>query len=293
MTALNSSDTGFALDFIALRDEAARDLRDARTEAAPAAAAPSGIKWPKKYDVFGVGVSATTYEQAKDAIIAAAKQRISATVTHMSSHGLCMAGTDAKFREVINDFDIAAPDGQPVRWSLKWFHKQLLPDRCYGPELMIRLCRAAALEGISIYLYGSSDEVLEQLSTNLKKECPGLEIAGVESPPFRKLESHEIDAAIARINDSGAGLVFIGLGCPRQDMFARDHKHKIKAVQLCVGAAFDFHAGNKKMAPRWMQKRGLEWFYRLTQEPTRLWKRYLLIHTTFAYLLTRRLILGR
>ncbi len=280
MTALNSSDTGFALDFLAIRD-------------IPIAAAPRRINWPKKYDVFGVGVSATTYDEARDAIIAAAKQGISATVTHMSSHGLCMAGTDEKFREIINDFDIAAPDGQPVRWTLKWFHKQALPDRCYGPELMIRLCRAAAEERVGIYLYGSSDEVLAQLQENLRKQCPGLIIAGVESPPFRKLEPHEIDAAIARINDSGAGLVFIGLGCPRQDVFAKEHKHKIKAVQLCVGAAFDFHAGNKKMAPRWMQKHGLEWFYRLTQEPTRLWKRYFVIHTTFAYLLTRRFLLGR
>jgi exopolysaccharide biosynthesis WecB/TagA/CpsF family protein len=284
MTALDSADSGFALE---LFPAATRHDKPRRNEA------PKGVKWPKKYDVFGVGVSATTYDEARDAILAAAKQRISATVTHMSSHGLCMAGTDEKFREIINDFDIAAPDGQPVRWTLKWFHKQPLPDRCYGPELMIRLCRAAATEGVSIYLYGSSDEVLGQLIANLTKQCPGLIIAGVESPPFRKLEAHEIDEAIARINDSGAGLVFIGLGCPRQDVFAKEHKQKIKAVQLCVGAAFDFHAGNKKMAPRWMQKRGLEWLYRLTQEPTRLWKRYLVIHTTFAYLLARRLIRGR
>ena len=283
MTALDSSDTSFALELFAIHQEKPR-RKDA---------APNGVKWPKKFDVFGVAVSATTYDEARDAIIAAAKQHISATVTHMSSHGLCMAGTNKAFREIINDFDIAAPDGQPVRWTLKWFHKQLLPDRCYGPELMIRLCRAAAEEGVSIYLYGSSDEVLAQLSENLKKQCPGLIIAGVESPPFRKLEPHEIDQTIARMNDSGAGLIFIGLGCPRQDVFAREHKRQIKAVQLCVGAAFDFHAGNKKMAPRWMQKRGLEWFYRLTQEPTRLWKRYLVIHTTFAYLLVRRFVLGR
>jgi exopolysaccharide biosynthesis WecB/TagA/CpsF family protein len=251
------------------------------------------VAWPRKYDVFGVGVSATTYDTAQAAVLAAARKRQSATVTHMSSHGLCMAARDEAFRAVINDFDIAAPDGQPVRWSLKWFHKQRLPDRCYGPELMIRLCRAAAKEGISIYLYGSSEDVLERLEMNLKKECPGLIVAGVESPPFRTLSDEEVGASIKRINDSGAGLIFIGLGCPRQDVFAKEHKHKIKGVQLCVGAAFDFHAGNKKMAPRWMQKRGLEWFYRLTQEPTRLWKRYFVIHTTFGYLLTRRLILGR
>src|SRR5207248_11253827 len=129
----------------------------------------------------------------------------SATVTHISSHGLTMAARDVKFRDVINSFDIAAPDGQPVRWSLKWFHKQLLPDRCYGPELMIRLCRAAAKEGISIYLYGSSPDVLELLSQKLKEQCLGLVIAGAESPPFRQLSQAEAEAAIQRINDSGAG----------------------------------------------------------------------------------------
>ena len=251
------------------------------------------VQWPRKHEVFGVGVSAVTYDDVERAVLAAAKQHVSATVTHTSSHGLTMAARDAKFRDVINSFDIVAPDGQPVRWTLNWFHKTGLKDRCYGPEMMLRLCRAAAKQGVSIYLYGSSPEVLEKLQTNLKEKCPGLVIAGVESPPFRALSAAELDASIQRMNDSGAGIVFIGLGCPRQDMFCAENKHKIKAVQSAVGAAFDFHAGTKSTAPAWMQKRGLEWFYRLTQEPTRLWKRYLSIHTTFAFLLTRRMILGR
>jgi exopolysaccharide biosynthesis WecB/TagA/CpsF family protein len=158
---------------------------------------------------------------------------------------------------------------------------------------MIRLCRAAAKEGVSIYLYGSSPEVLELLSANLKNECPGLVIAGAESPPFRPLSKDEARAAIQRINDSGAGLVFIGLGCPRQDWFAFEHKHEIRGVQLCVGAAFDFHAGNKKMAPGWMQKRGLEWLFRLVQEPKRLWKRYLVTNTIYVYLFAKHALLGR
>jgi exopolysaccharide biosynthesis WecB/TagA/CpsF family protein len=253
----------------------------------------AAVSWPRKSEVFGVGVSAVTYDQVEELILAAAKQHHSATVTHISSHGLTMAARDAKFREVINSFDIAAPDGQPVRWSLNWFHRAGLKDRCYGPEMMLRLSRAAARQGVSIYLYGSSPDVLERLQWTLKQQCPNLVIAGVESPPFRALTPDETEKAIQRINESGAGIVFIGLGCPRQDQFAFENKHRIKAVQSCVGAAFDFHAGNKKMAPRWMQRHGLEWFYRLTQEPTRLWKRYLAIHTTFAFLLTRRMILGR
>src|SRR2546421_3990127 len=134
--------------------------------------------WPRKFDVFGVGISSTTYDEAQAVVMRAAKARHSASVTHISSHGLTMAARDRKFREVINSFDIAAPDGQPVRWSLKWFHKQKLADRCYGPELMIRLCRAAAREGVSIYLYGSSPDVLERLAENLEDACPRLKTAG-------------------------------------------------------------------------------------------------------------------
>ncbi len=253
---------------------------------------PAPIAWPRKHDVFGVGISEVTYDSAEKVILEAAARRESAVVTHLSAHGLCMGGRDEKFRDLTNSFEIVAPDGMPVRWSVNWFHKAGLPDRCYGPELMIRLCRSAAKRGIGIYLYGSSPEVLEKLEANLKRECPGIQIDS-ESPPFRKLSQEEIDASIERINDSGAGLIFIGLGCPRQDYFAFEHKHDIQGVQLCVGAAFDFHAGNKKTAPRWMQRHGLEWFFRLTQEPGRLWKRYLVIHSTFAFLLTRRLLLGR
>ena len=158
---------------------------------------------------------------------------------------------------------------------------------------MMRLCGKAAEEGVSIYLYGSTTEVLGKLKAQLEDRYPAIKIVGVESPPFRPLNPEENDEVANRINASGAGLVFIGLGCPRQDVFAHENRHKIKAVQLCVGAAFDFHAGTKKTAPAWMQKRGLEWLYRLTQEPGRLWKRYLVTNTAFVYLMTRRLVIGR
>lgn len=257
---------------------------------APAVAAPAD---PDKLDIFGVRVSAATYDSAEASIMAAARERRSMTVTHLDLHALMLAARDSQFRQVINSFDIAAPDGQPVRWSLNWFHKRRLPDRCCGPELMLRLCHAAAAEGVSIYLYGSKPEVLERLAANLKRQCAGLIIAGTESPPFRPLTPSEADEAIDRINASGAALVFIGLGCPRQDLFAGSYKDRIHAVQICVGAAFDFHSGHKKMAPRWMQRRGLEWSFRLMQEPGRLWRRYLFSHTSFAMLLARRWVLGR
>jgi N-acetylglucosaminyldiphosphoundecaprenol N-acetyl-beta-D-mannosaminyltransferase len=146
---------------------------------------------------------------------------------------------------------------------------------------MLMLCEKAAEEKISIYLYGSTEPVLKALQKNLTEKFPTLLIAGSESPPFRSLTKDEDNAVIGRINKSKAGLVFLGLGCPKQELFAYQHKHKICAVQLCVGAAFDFHAGMKPQAPVWMQKNGLEWLYRLSTEPKRLLGRYITTNSFF------------
>lgn len=250
------------------------------------------LGWPRKYDVFGVGVSATTYEEAEELLIEAARRRQSVTVTHMAVHALITAVQDENYRQKIAAMDIVAPDGQPVRAALSRFHGVELPDRVYGPELMIRLCRRAALEGIGVYLYGSTPEVLANLRESLEARFTGLRIVGSESPPFRKLTPEEDEQVVQRINDSGAGLVFVGLGCPKQDHFAADHRDRIHAVQLCVGAAFDFHAGTKPMAPSWMQRSGLEWVFRLCQEPSRLWRRYLITNSLFCFCFARRLALG-
>ena len=196
-------------------------------------------------------------------------------------------------KERLNSFEIVAPDGQPVRWALNWLHRAKLADRVYGPELMLRLCERAAKEDVSIYLYGgASDEILRDLKTNLLQKYPNLVIAGAESPPFRHLTAEEDDAVVKRINESGAGIVFIGLGCPKQDHFAFEHRDRLQSVQACVGAAFDFHAGRTSMAPAWMQRRGLEWFYRLCREPRRLWRRYLVTNTLFLKKLLSQWMLG-
>jgi N-acetylglucosaminyldiphosphoundecaprenol N-acetyl-beta-D-mannosaminyltransferase len=259
-----------------------------------ASAAPAAVAFPEKVDLFGgVRMTPTTYAEVVDVLVRCAQARRPATADFGAVHVLASAARDAKFRETINALDIVAPDGQPVRWAMNYFHSSGLTDRVYGPELMRRLCQAAADKGISIYLYGSSPEVLEKLSTNLKEICPGLLIAGTESPPFRPLSDAEHDEAAARINASGAGLVFIGLGCPKQEAFAYRHRHSIRAVQVCVGAAFDFHAGLKSTAPAWMQKRGLEWLYRLVKEPGRLWKRYLITNTTYCLLFAKHAVLKR
>lgn len=248
--------------------------------------------FPVKRDLFGVGVSVTHYDEVVDTLIAAAKRSESALADFMPVHGLVTAATDSTWRAQLNDFDIVAPDGQPVRWALNRFHKARLSDRVYGPELTRRLCVAAGKQGVSIYLYGSTPQVIDKLNVELPRQCPGLVIAGSESPPFRPLTDEEDAAMVERINASGAGLLFIGLGCPRQEQFAWAHRDRIKAVQLCVGAAFDFHAGMKPMAPAWMQKRGLEWVFRLASEPRRLARRYFVTNTLFSLFVLRRMTLG-
>jgi exopolysaccharide biosynthesis WecB/TagA/CpsF family protein len=251
------------------------------------------IVWPRRCDLFGVRVSHTSYDEAQDVILRAARARVGAVVTHLPVHGVVTAAINPAYRDHVNGFDLVAPDGQPVRWALNLFYRAGLADRCYGPELMMRLCRGAAASGVSIYLYGSTPPVLELLQQRLTSSCRGLRVAGCESPPFRQLTPDEDAAMVARVNTSGAGLMFLGLGLPKQDDFAHQHKHAIHAVQLCVGAAFDFIAGNKRMAPPWMQRRGLEWLFRLVQEPGRLWKRYLTTNAVFLALLGREMLWGR
>jgi exopolysaccharide biosynthesis WecB/TagA/CpsF family protein len=239
------------------------------------------IHWPRKVDLFGVGVSVTNYAEATATVLRAADRGVPGIVTCHAVHAIVTASGDPDLRDKVNTFELVTPDGQPVRWAMNLLHRTGLVSRVYGPELMLRLCRGAAEAGISIYLYGGDPAVAEKLRANLLRQCPGLQIAGYEAPPFRPLTAEEDRAVVERINVSGAGLMFIGLGCPKQDLFAYDHRATIRAVQVCVGAAFDFHAGVKPMAPAWMQRRGLEWLYRLIQEPGRLWRRYLVTNSVF------------
>ena len=247
-------------------------------------AAPS---LPPKRDLFGVGVSVTDYAAVVDACLDLAGRGSGGAVEFMCVHGLVEARHDAAFRDLLNGFEMVCPDGQPVRWALNKFHAANLADRVYGPTTMWKLCEAAAREGVGIYLYGSSPAVIGSLPAKLTAAFPALKIAGAESPPFRPLTDAEHGEAARRINASGAGLVFLGTGCPRQEQFAARHRHAIKGVLLCVGAAFDLHAGVRPMAPAFLQRHGLEWLYRLTQEPGRLWKRYLVYNTQYVGMVAR------
>ncbi|HEX6249801.1 MAG TPA: WecB/TagA/CpsF family glycosyltransferase, partial [Gemmatimonadaceae bacterium] len=171
--------------------------------------------------------------------------------------------------------------GQPVRWALRWLHGVALADRVRGPTLMLQVCEACAREGIPVLLYGSRAVTLDRLAANLKTRFPTLVIAGRMPSAFRELSEDEQLAIAGAIRASGAGLTFVGLGCPRQEVWAYENREMISMPALAVGAAFDFHAGTLPEAPGWMQRAGLEWLYRLAREPRRLWRRYLLLNPLY------------
>lgn len=245
------------------------------------------LRFPPRYPLAGVMVSGATYASATASVIRAALARRSALVAATSVHGLSMAATDDSFGRQLNSFDMLTPDGQPVRWGLNLLHGLGLRERVYGPTLMLRVCEAAARQGLPVYLYGGRPHVLHRLVERLPGLVPGVQIAGSFSPPFRALTAEEDHAATDAIRQSGARMVFVGLGCPRQEQWAYQHRSELDMPLVCVGAAFDFHAGVLRQAPAWMQANGLEWLFRLLMEPRRLWRRYAKHIPIFIYLLAR------
>jgi N-acetylglucosaminyldiphosphoundecaprenol N-acetyl-beta-D-mannosaminyltransferase len=243
-----------------------------------------------KRNVLGVGIDVVDYEGAVAKVIAAARECRPLAVSALAVHGVMTGVLDRVQRYRLNAFGLVVPDGQPVRWALNWLHREKLASRVYGPELMKRICAAAAEEGISIYLYGSRPEVLAALERNLTLEFPLLVVAGRSPSRFRKASEAENAEVIASIRAANPGIVFAGLGCPRQEVFAFENTELLSAPVIAVGAAFDFHAGLLAQAPRWMQDRGLEWLFRLVAEPRRLWRRYLYLNPLFLWNIARQLV---
>jgi N-acetylglucosaminyldiphosphoundecaprenol N-acetyl-beta-D-mannosaminyltransferase len=234
-----------------------------------------------KAPLFGVGMSAVDYRQAADSIISAAKSHRSFGATALATHGLMEAVADQHLREQINSLDLVTPDGQPVRWAMNALSNTSLPDRVSGPDLVRHVCEMAESEEVGIYLYGSSNEVCRAFAARLQAMYPDLLIVGVQPDRFRDATPAEDRDDIQRIHASGAGIVFVGRGCPRQERWVADHLGRVDAAMVAVGAAFDFYAGTLSRAPAWMQRAGLEWLMRLVQEPRRLWRRYFFTNSRF------------
>lgn len=245
-----------------------------------------------KVDIFGVGISVTDYEKASDAVISAARERKSFAVTALAVHGLIEAVLDQEFLSLVNKIDLVTPDGQPVRWAMNLLAKADLKERVAGIDLTDAVCRKAQSEGISIGLFGSTEETINKFSKALERNYPGINIVYIQSDRFRDPTPQEDREDIERINASGAGIVLVGRGCPRQERWVAEHRGKINAAMIGVGAVFDFMAGTLTRAPVWMQKRGLEWLYRLAVDPRRLFRRYLVTNTLFCWYLAVEYLRG-
>ena len=241
--------------------------------------------------VFGVPVNALSFAEVQDHILAWGRARESRYVVLANVHVVVSASRDAGFGLVVAAADMATPDGAPVAWMLrKLGHTG--QERVSGPDLTWALLGRCASESLPVYFFGSTRETLNKLVQRINAAFPALQVVGFEAPPFRPMTKQEDAEAVERINASGAGLVFVGLGCPKQEHWMQAHRGQVKAVMLGVGAAFDFHAGTVSRAPLWMREHGLEWLHRLASEPRRLWRRYLVTNTLFIVLAARQL-LGR
>lgn len=243
-----------------------------------------------KKNLIGVQIDAVDYEGAVARIMTAAHAKKRCTTTALAVHGVMTGALDACHRYRLNSLDLVVPDGMPVRWGLNLLHKSKLPDRVYGPNLMLKVCQAAAEQSVPIYLFGSDAATLELLSSNLLEKFPGLKIAGAQASQFRKLNEQESQEMLAKIRESGAGITFVGIGCPRQEVWAYEFGDQLQMPVLAVGAAFAFHAGTLSQAPAWVQNNGLEWLYRLTKEPKRLWRRYVYLNPAYLSMLALQML---
>ena len=243
-----------------------------------------------KKNVLGVQIDAVDYEATVTKIIDAARQRRRMTVSALAVHGVMTGVLDPEQKHRLNHLDMVVPDGQPVRWALNLIHSTGLSERVYGPTLTLKACEAASREKIPIFLYGSRAPVLEALQRKLISRFPDLRIAGAEPSRFRCLSAAEKQDVVQMINASGAGITFVGLGCPRQEVWAYEYGDSLRMPLIAVGAAFDFHAGLLAQAPPLLQQRGLEWLYRLVHEPRRLWKRYLYLNPLYLALIALQIL---
>jgi N-acetylglucosaminyldiphosphoundecaprenol N-acetyl-beta-D-mannosaminyltransferase len=243
-----------------------------------------------KKNVLGILVDVIDYEGAVDYVTKAAKEGRAASISALAVHGVMTGALDREHKHRLNNLDVVLPDGQPVRWALNLLYKAPLSDRCYGPSLTLFLCERAEKEGLPVYFYGATPSILDGMRRNLRTKFPKLIIAGMEPSKFRRLTPDEKVELAERIKASGATMTFVGLGCPRQEVFVYEFRDLLPMPALAVGAAFPFIAGEVRQAPRWIQDMGMEWFFRMCMEPRRLWRRYVYLNPAYVTMLTLQLL---
>ncbi|WP_310482989.1 WecB/TagA/CpsF family glycosyltransferase [Chamaesiphon sp. VAR_48_metabat_403] len=239
--------------------------------------------------IIGMRVDATSYEDATDRIITWSHQGVGRYVCAANVHMAMETHDSPEFARIVDRAELVTPDGMPLVWGLRALGIDTATRVC-GPALTLSVCQAAAQMHVPIALYGGTPASLVAFTDFLVNKFPGIEIACQISPPFRELTPAEDLAYTEQLVASGARILFVGIGCPRQEIWMAKHQDRIPAVMLGVGAAFNFYSGRVKQAPVWMQRVGLEWFFRLLMEPRRLWKRYFKQNPRFIFLFLQQLL---
>jgi N-acetylglucosaminyldiphosphoundecaprenol N-acetyl-beta-D-mannosaminyltransferase len=245
-----------------------------------------------KIKLFNTWVTSAPYKDYIKTITELGKRKKSSYACFANVHMLTEASQYPDFNEVVNKADIVAPDGRPLSMLMKLLYG-IEQERACGMDMFPEILKEAETKGLSVFFYGSTEEVLNKILDKAHKEFPYLKVAGIYSPPFRPLNKEEDDAVVNMINASGANLVFVSLGCPKQEKWMYDHVGRIKACMLGLGQAFLTYAGMEKRLPKWARDMSLEWLYRLYLEPKRLWKRYLIGNSRFLLMAARSLMLQR
>lgn len=238
----------------------------------------------ERANILGVGISAVNMGIALDEIDRWIVRQEAHYVCVTPVHSVMECHRDPILRSIFNKSGLTTPDGMPIVWLCRQKGYRNV-GRVYGPDLMLALCERSLAKGYSHFMYGGTEKTLEQLAKNLSDRFPGLSICGSYAPPFRALTPEENQDIVTTINAARPDIVWVGLGAPKQERWMAAHIDWLNApVLIGVGAAFDFHAEVKRQAPLWMQRNGLEWFFRLLTEPRRLWKRYLIDNSLFVLL---------
>ncbi|UYZ60815.1 WecB/TagA/CpsF family glycosyltransferase [Hymenobacter latericus] len=242
-----------------------------------------------RYPVLNTWISTGTPTAMVDTILKLGAARTSSYVCFANVHMVVEAYRQPSFSAIVNRAAVVAPDGSPVAAAVRWFGGPRQP-RVAGMDTLPMLLAEAARRGQSVYFYGTTDKVLQAIEDRIRQDLPALRIAGMYSPPFRPLTPAEDEADVARINEANPDLVFVALGCPRQEQWMAQHQGRVKACMLGVGQAFLTYAGLERRLPEWARKLWLEWAYRLYLEPRRLWRRYLVTNSRFVWLVSKKAV---
>src|ERR671924_583098 len=260
-------------------------------ELAPSSSSTDGIR---VREILGIPIAMTDYEGAMDVMDRMIATRERGYVVAAPVHAVMVGQDDPEMHAALLGSTLTVPDGMPVVWAANLLGENL-PDRVYGPELMRRYNHRCAERGYRVWLYGGRDQgSLVQLALSMRRKHPGVNVVGGYSPPFRPLTGEEEDAIVEQINETQPDVLWVGIGVPKQEKWMAQMRHRLEVPVMCgVGAAFDFHSGRVSQAPRWMQQRGLEWIYRIAQEPRRLLPRYLYYNPRFLAAMGRQLVRER